>query len=171
MKESLAWLLGVGGWEFTCLSSAAHMLSGHQLGGGDQLLVHQLLYAFVCVYIYTHIVITIFHFHFSILVNNFISIHEFYFLFFSMIPTTQTKKGIQKEWSSRPTYLGKQTKSPMETVFRSTFSIKLSAVLQVTFPRDLPGLIYEYKLCRVCLLFWIYCHNWGLFLAGPLFLL
>lgn len=37
-------------WEFISLSFAAHGLAGHWLGGGDELLVHHLLYTFIHTY-------------------------------------------------------------------------------------------------------------------------
>lgn len=47
----------------------------------------------------------------------------------------------------------------------STSTIKLSVALHVTFPRALPGLVYDSKLCRS------YYHDRELFLVGPLLLL
>lgn len=73
-----------GGWEFISLSSTARRLAGYWSVGGEQLLVHHLSYAliYVCVFVYVCVVITVILFLLSILENNFISTHEFYFLFF-----------------------------------------------------------------------------------------
>ena len=49
-------------------------IAGHQLGGGEQLLVHHL-----CTFI--SIIITVFLGFFSIIIISFISTHEFYFVF------------------------------------------------------------------------------------------
>lgn len=56
----------------------------------------------------------------------------------------------------------------MEMMLGSTSTVKLSVVLYVTFPRALPGLVLGCKLCRDSLLIWIYYHDRGLFLVGPL---
>ena len=69
---SIMWKEFWRGWECISLSSAAWGLAGHWLGGGEQLLVHHLLYTFI--------------FLFSTLVNSFISTHKFYF--FRFYPVT-----------------------------------------------------------------------------------
>ena len=69
IKQKVFWR----GWKFISLSSAAHGLTGHGLGDGEQLLVHHPLY------IHIYIVITIILF--SILANSFIWTHGFYFFF------------------------------------------------------------------------------------------
>jgi len=69
------------GWKFILLSSAAQGLASHQLGDGEQLLVHHLLYT-----LYIYLFITIILFLSSILINSSISTHRFYFLFPSFSP-------------------------------------------------------------------------------------
>jgi len=69
--------------------------AGHWSEGGEQLLVHHLLYTFTYVYIFVIIIIL---FLFSILGNSFISIHKFYFvllllLFFNLSPHPTVKGG------------------------------------------------------------------------------
>lgn len=67
-------------WEFISSSSAAQGQAGHWSGGGEH---HLFVHHFLCtlIHIYLYIVITIILYFFSVLVNSFISSHDFYFLF------------------------------------------------------------------------------------------
>lgn len=57
-------------------------------GCGEQLLMHHLLNTFICI----DTVITIFLFLSSVLVNSFISTHQFYFVFFNSLPHSTGKQ-------------------------------------------------------------------------------
>lgn len=67
-KESFDW------GESSSLSFAAGGLAGHQLGGGEQLLVHHISYIHAHVFVITVIL-------FSTLLNGFIATHKLYFVF------------------------------------------------------------------------------------------
>lgn len=86
-----------GAGELVSLSCTGRGLAGHQLGGGEKLLVYELLYTFIYIFIFVIIIIL---FIFSISVNSFNSTHEFCYVFF---PFDSLPHPTGKGWSEQTT--------------------------------------------------------------------